>query len=208
MSNFTIHTDIRRTMTVDELGLTFPVHGSLPESHDEVWFSSDEKYHRISWLVHDDYGHDMHEWDSPGTEPKNWSNGLFCDFRNGYDGGGEEARNAFIEEWTERLGPEYVFIVDVYSHGLDHFSVSNSRWYPDREWDVAPACVLVVPPDVTDPRGWADAMMESWTSLSNGDVWGIVTMVIDHDGKVVDEDSCWGFIGRENAEEAAKGGYI
>jgi hypothetical protein len=205
MSNFTINT--QRTMTVDELDLTFPVNGLLPDTHDEVWVKSDGNVHHISWLVQDDDGYNMHEWDSVGTEPKNWSNGLFRDFRNQYDGGGEEARNAFIAEWTERLGEDHVFIVDVYSHGLDHYSVSNSRWYPDRQWDVAPACVLVVPPDVTDPRCWADGMMGSWTSVCNGDVWGIVTLTVDSDGKVLDEDSCWGFIGRQYAEEAAKEGY-
>lgn len=194
----------------------FEPDGPLPERHDDVWSEAltgeyDGAFRRVSWLVPDyDYRGDMIEWADPDreTNPNEWSNGCFRDFRNSHDGGGEIARDAFIEQMVEMVGADRVFIVDVYSHGLEHFSVSNSRWYPDRQWDVAPACVLAVPPDVTNPREWADGMMEQWTAVVNGDTWLLVSNFLDSEGNVIPDASevIGGFIGREYAERCAKSG--
>jgi len=200
-------------MEVPGTDLTFEPQGPLPESHDEVWVRSiadDDDVvcgYDVSWLVRDEDCWDGFEWDQPTTTPSEWINGCFRDFRNSRDGGGQESRDEFITEMAAKVGQDRVFIVDVYSHGLEHFSVSNSRWYPDRQWDVAPACVLVVPPDVTNPREWADGVMEQYTSWACGDTWLVVTNTLDTEGHVTNDECVGGFIGRENAEEAARCGY-
>lgn len=199
-------------MEVPGTDLTFEPWGPLPESHEEVFVDANpdepDWAYRVAWLVRDEDCWDGFEWSDPDDEPSEWSNGCFRDFRNSHDGGGEESRDAFIAEMAAKVGEDRVFIVDVYSHGLEHFSVSNSRWYPDRQWDVAPACVLVVPPDVTNPREWADGVMEQYTAWACGDTWLVVTNYLDADGNVTDDECIGGFIGRKHAEEAARtGGY-
>ena len=181
-----------------------------PDPHEDLFIRDEEGTDNkiVSWLTHDPDGHDYFEWDTLDTDPKEWVNGVLRDFRNGHDGGGQERRDAFMEEAIEAVGADRVFIVEVYSHGLESFSrVAAAKFYPDRQWDVCPACVLVVPPDVTDPAKWADGVLEQYTSWVNGDVWGVTFMTVAPDGTVLDDDSIWGFIGRKYAEETAKSGY-
>lgn len=211
MATLTKRTTITHEVDVPGTDLTFEAQGPMPDLCDEVWVrpltdSRDGSAYAVSWLVSDEYRDDLVEWDDLGTDPTQWVNGCFRDFRNTHDGGGEEARNAYIEEAIEVVGKDRVFIVDVYSHGLDHFSVANTQWYPDRQWDVAPACVLVVPTDVTNPREWADGMMEQWTAVVNGDCWIIVTHYIDAEGGVVDCEVIGGFVGYEYASKCAESG--
>jgi hypothetical protein len=71
---------------------------------------------------------------------------------------------------------------------------------------VAPACVLAVPPDVTNPEEWADGVLREWTAVVNGDVWFIVTHFIQPDGTVRDYQCIGGYVGREVAEECVQAG--
>lgn len=198
-------------VTVPGTEVEFEAVGPTPDIYDDVWVSDSTTPGArwdVTWLVHDDDAYDLWEWGNPDEDPERWVNGCFRDFRNSRDGGGEDARDAFYEEMVEAVGADRVFIVDVYSHGLDHFSRRMTRNYPDRQWDVAPACVLAVPPDVTNPEEWADGILESYSSWANGDVWGIVTHHVAEDGEVIDYDSVWGFIGHDDASKCAEsGGY-
>lgn len=197
-----------REMRVPGTDLWITPAGPMPEPHDDVWVkeipgdTGTPSMLEITWLVQDPYFDDF-EWGDPEDDPEEWVNGCFRDFRDSHDGGGQEARDAFIEAMTAKVGADNVFVVDVYSHGLDHFSVANSVNYPDRRWDVAPACVLAVPPDVTNPREWADGIMESYSSFACGDTWIVVTNRVTLDGTVVEEECIGGYIGRKYAEEEA-----
>jgi len=209
-----------RTATLIQLpnGVEFEPEGPGPHGYasaildDPLWITeltndSDGADYRVTWLVHDEAAEDF-EWADPDREPdpKQWVRGAFRDFRNGYHGGGQGARDAFLAEMIELVGADRVFIVDVYSHGGEHFSIAGTANYPDRQWDVAPACVLAVPPDATNPREWAQGNLDEWNAWCAGDVWGIVSNYVKADGTVVADDSCWGFIGSDYAEEAAKSG--
>lgn len=189
-------------MRVPGTDLWIEPNGPLPEPHDDVWVTADGGNLTVAWLVQDEM-HEDYEWGDPDGDTAEWVNGCFRDFRNSQHGGGEDARDAFIEAMTAKVGADRVFIVDVYSHGLEHFSVANSVGYPDRQWDVAPACVLAVPLNVTNPREWADGILDEYSSWACGDTWGVVRCTVLPDGTVDNEDSCWGYIGRNHAEAEA-----
>lgn len=159
-------------------------------------------YH-VAYAVTDEVGWDFWEWDGGDENPENWPNGRFRDFRNSHDGGGQEARDEFYREMVELVGEDHVFLVEVYSHGLESFSrVDAGRFYPDRQWDVCASCVLAVPPDVTDPAGWADGVLTQWTAYVNGDVWDLIYFDVDAEGKMVGDYECLGgFFGYEEAKQ-------
>lgn len=207
-------TESRTFFTLPDTDIEVETDGSIPDRHADVYVRTDDDGTRhVSWLVQDDDARDLIEWDDHESDPAQWCNGVFKDFRNHHDTfggyGGQDGRDAFIAAMTRKVGPDHVFLVEVYSHGLESFSrVDAGKWYPDRQWDVCAACVLVVPPDATDPVAYADGMLESYTSWVNGDVYGIVYVAVpaDYSGGELPTDSVWGFIGHEYAEEAAKRG--
>lgn len=188
-------------------GVEFEVEGTIPDGigMDPIVTEYGDGY-RVAWTVHDDDAWGGWEWDDASADPAGWGNGVFRDFRNSRDGGGEIARDEFMAEMIEAVGEDNVFVVEVYSHGNESFSRVETKWYPDREWDVCPACVLAVPADVTDPKAYADSVLNAFTKWANGDVWGVVVNYVKVDGTVTSEDSCWGYIGGEYAEEVARSG--
>lgn len=51
---------------------------------------------------------------------------------------------------------------------------------------------------------YAQSCLDEYTKWCNGEVYGCVVQVHEEDGELVNEDSCWGFIGYEYAEETLK----
>jgi len=196
--------------------VTFETDGPIPEHGDELPGMPFAQEWRggwtVAWVCHDPYGFDCWDgWDDPSTPEDQWTTGVFRDFRTSHDGGGELARDEFVADMVESFGRDRVFVVDVYSHGAEHYSVSNTTWYPDRQWDVAPACVYVAPADVTDPRAFAQGMMATWTSYVNGDVWNVVQSSIEvnpdtGEATETDVDVVGGYIGYDHAVESARYG--
>lgn len=210
----------RHYVTNPATGQEVQVSGPLPaDESDIVVIEHDgQSYRTLVWAVQDDDPFGLWEWEGGESDPAAWYNGCFKDFRNGYDRyngeGGQDGRDAFHAAMVELVGSEHVFLVEVYSHGLERFSrVAAGVNYPDRQWDVCASCVLAVPPDVTNPAEWADGVLESYTSYVCGDVWGIVTVDVpihyDYDATPELEcESVWGVIGSEHAEEMVRnGGY-
>lgn len=150
-----------------------------PYSDDLIWRNGDE----VAYLAHDEDGWANWEWPE-GV--------IFEEFRS------EWSRDDFIEAHTDET--QTAFVVDKYDHGNVHFSLANTALYPDRRWDVAPSCVIVVPHDFRDPRGAAQVILDEYSKSCNGDVWGIVTINL----ATREEDACWGFIGQEYAEAEAQ----
>lgn len=201
-----------REIQIPDLNISFVPTYPAPEPDEDVWVTEDPADGSgidtvtVSWLIPDEL--DEFEWDDLSDPPARWSYGFFRDFRNSRDGGGEEARDSFYDECVEAVGVDHVFVVDVYSHGLDHFSVADTRDYPDRRWDVAPACILAVPPNVTNPVEWANGALNSYSSWVNGDVWAVCRERLAFTlSATLSSDCLGGFIGRENAENAAVNGY-
>lgn len=214
LTEFSTLRELSESVTVDlpdsDETLTFKPTSSGPSDGADVFIErqGDGNY-RITWLEQDNDPGDQWEWTGGDEKPESWCNAAFKDFRNQHEGGGQEARDAFYAEMVEKVGADRVFLVEVYSHGLEAFSrVDAGVWYPDRQWDVCAACVIAVPPDATEPAEYADAVLKSYTAWCQGDVYGIISCVVDPDGTLVSDDSVWGFIGYEYAVESAKSGVF
>jgi hypothetical protein len=54
----------------------------------------------------------------------------------------------------------------------------------------------------------ADSVLENYINWCNGDCYGCVVETFDAQGEQIDEDSCWGFIGMEYAEESLKNDFF
>ncbi len=125
-------------------------------------------------------------------------------------------RDEFIDEIEAEK--KICFIVDKYEHSAVHYSVANSIWLPDRQWDVAPSGVFVLPDDLQKQyhkRKYAvsragarqelvsvvNSILDEYSMWCNGEIYGVVTFV---PGEKDLEDSCWGFVGHEYALEMLK----
>ena len=116
--------------------------------------------------------------------------------------GDEEINELFLAH------PGRVFLINKYEHGLCRYyrqgDAQTSASVPDQRWDVAHgSAVFVVPDDVPEPEKYCDSIMKNFTDWCNGDIYGVCHETYDlTEGKWVPdtEDSCWGYIGSENAE--------
>jgi hypothetical protein len=130
---------------------------------------------------------------------------------------------AALELWKQgvaegTIGDKYALLLSVYSHSGEVWAVAGSaeslRW-PDQQWDVAHGAGLWVPgPDlrkyiddkVKEGAAFADTVREfakSWlqtyNAWSSGEVYGVVLERFGEGQKPDPEESCWGFIGYEDA---------
>lgn len=138
-----------------------------------------------------------------------------------------------LEEWQRRcaagtIGVKYAQVCDVYEHGGIHVSLSNTRGYPDEQWDVARGGAVWVPDqcaiDNIDwpeyvakdtpkehaqrARDYAEGCINTWNTYWSGDVYGHVVEVHEFsedgeygDGTLVNEHSCWDHYGHDYAKE-------
>lgn len=197
------------TVYLDD-GTEFEAGLHFEPTDDEILFAKrvDRRTVIVGYLVHDDMPLDYRDW---------LEDGMLTEFRS------QNKRDDFIAN-LEAEGRQY-FIVDKYAHGGVHYSVQNTRWYPHRHWDVAPCAVFVPPQDLQEQyhkdkykRGgkkaaretllkYANAVLEEYSQLCNGDVWGIVVATMEEAGgiyTVQKSDECWGFIGYDYAKEELK----
>jgi hypothetical protein len=122
-------------------------------------------------------------------------------------------RDAHIQKKLDDGVPaDRIFVVDRMEHGQVKYTVLDA-WDSKTQdaWDSAPSTVIVIDEEgaggVTDFRAAADAVAEDYTKWANGDVYGICRGVYDVNGDAVEhEESVWGFIGSEYAEQAIKEG--
>jgi len=166
--------------------------GSVEES-EVVWSEDPDGKLNICYAFPDPYGSDF-EWEEGE---------IFRDFRSHRDDGPSLLREA-RELYHREYGPDRTFLVEVYSHGSESFHrVDAPAFLPDCQWDGSPCCLLVVPSDVTDPTGWADAMLRRYNAWLRGDVWAIESYAfvpgvgIDHETHELE----WPIIGSEVMQE-------
>lgn len=104
-----------------------------------------------------------------------------------------------------------------FEHGLCQWGVQGSmRGMPDFRWDgvdfagiwIPDACVResYTGQDGKTREQWmfeqAASACEQYTSWCNGDCYGVCVDVFNKDGDKVSDDACWGYVGREWAEQS------
>lgn len=112
------------------------------------------------------------------------------------------------------IGNKYVVSLDVYAHSGVSYSVSGQGmqcafdtarggavWVPDD------CCIEHIESFSEEERGKAaieaaQSACEQYTAWCNGDCYGIVVETFDLQGKQLEEDACWGFVGGDYAMEA------
>lgn len=149
------------------------------------------------------------------------------DFWSESDGLGELRRFTRAEDpndLLERLTAEGTpwLLVERYSHGLEHYSVANTRAYPDRQWDVGLYGVFIPCEEVRDmyrdrvkaegeeaARAWliedTNGTLSEFSKSVNGEVYGAIVETWEiADGRPVrlGTEAVWGHIGTDYALEA------
>lgn len=115
--------------------------------------------------------------------------------------------------------------LEKYSHGGDVYARCGHGGFPDRRWDVSPIVGWIEPHHVLDKDviesylkdpekneeqllKRIDQEIETLNDAISGNCWGYVAELYDKDGNLLDDDSCWGYLGDEDycvhsAEDAA-----
>lgn len=134
---------------------------------------------------------------------------------------------ALQELKTAEKSKKLHYLLNKYDHGAVHYSVSGSKAYPDERWDVSHGCGIYYPYDEIQDEykklkrkvgvekakeafiERTNALLDSYSDWCNGEVYGYVVKVIDvKTGEVISEDSCWGYVGSEYAEEEKREAII
>jgi hypothetical protein len=133
--------------------------------------------------------------------------------------------NIGVDEATELLKTDNMVVtLSYFEHGRCVWDVQGGSQFgscPDRQWDGVPFAGVWVPDQccrdeiksrshskhITYQQAAKELAAEccrEYTSWVNGDCYGIVTERFDDAGNFIKDDSCWGHIGSEYAEQALK----
>lgn len=155
----------------------------------------------ITYAVHDHYAYT----DNPLDEDRG---ATFQEFTTQWD------RDAYAEEQLDQ--GRHVYLVDHYEHSMSRYTVigkfrGNEGHRGIDYWDSRPSGILSLDNEWTNPDEIAPGLMEEYTSWVNGDVYGIVTerfTLAGDEWEQAEEDSVWGFIGTDYAQQVVnEGGY-
>lgn len=126
----------------------------------------------------------------------------------------ECAKAAWYELWLQgKIGDRLAIPVRYYDsvHGpcttqicVCSLDSANAVWVPDQ-------CALDNmtltgdhAKDYETAKKYAESVLDEYEKWCSGEVFGVIVEVFDEDGKRVSEDSCWGHIGANYAEETLK----
>lgn len=185
----------------DEFGITL----ELDSSSNDMDFDLIETAQSfiVGYLAHDSSPQDFFESDDGA--------GTFIEFSNV----GERDKKMAELNKTKKL----FYLVDKYDHSQVHYSIAETANYPDKQWDVTPGKAVFIPCDdiqgqykkMKKEKGEAIAFKEfikdsnitldQYSNWCNGDVYGYQIILFDKKGQQLSEDSCWGYIGSDYANQ-------
>lgn len=140
-----------------------------------------------------------------------WGNVMYCD----------DLQTVLGEMWEE---PEFwpgdpdAVMLDVYDHSGQAWSISGGgmqcRWDTSRSagaWVPDKYLLDQIESDVAENKDrraqcklYAEQFLSQYNDIISGNVYGCVVQVHDLEGAQLSEESCWGFIGTDHAEESLK----
>jgi len=113
---------------------------------------------------------------------------------------------SYFEDINGNYEEYWIFGVDAYIHSGVHLSLSNTKDYPDRRWDVSTTGYILADKkefkNEEMARNAAECLIDTWNQYISGDVWGYqivkeITCECCNNIKEEIVDSCWGFYGEE-----------
>lgn len=112
--------------------------------------------------------------------------------------------------------------LDVYQHGGVQYSVSDEGI--QRQFDTARGGAVWVPDEslesyfesmhqgfgatARDVDDFCRGCLEEYNAIANGEIYGVCVDTLDASGKIINNESVWGFIGRDHAVESLTQDYF
>lgn len=150
------------------------------------------------------------------------------DFFDNDEGAGKLVEFRSAEQRDEKVAQlsktkKLFYVVNKYEHGNVHYSVGGTKSYPDQRWDVSQGCAVFIPCNYiqteyrkmkrTSGEGSAyehfikdsNSVLDSYSDWCNGEVYGYSVITFDKQGKEVECDQCWGYIGSDSANNEKRG---
>lgn len=146
---------------------------------------------------------------SPSSPFEDEESGVFKEFRSA------DSRDTYLATLKKS---SLFYLVDKYEHGSVHYSVANTRNYPDQRWDVSHGCAVYIPCNYIQEEykkakkrmtvieaknkfiADSNSFLDSYSDFCNGEIYGIDISVYDKKGQLVETDDSWGLIGFEYAK--------
>ena len=185
----------------EEFGITIDLDSS-PNDMDFELIETENSF-IVGYLAHDSSPQDFFENDDGA--------GTFVEFSSV----GERDKKMAELNKTKKL----FYLVDKYDHSQVHYSISETSNYPYKQWDVTPGKAVFIPCDdiqsqykkMKKEQGEAiafkefikdsNSVLDEYSKWCNGEVYGYQVMLFDKKGTQVNEDSCWGYIGTDSANQ-------
>lgn len=116
------------------------------------------------------------------------------------------------------IGNKHAVLLDVYEHSQISYRLSGTGMQD--QFDTARGGAVWVPDDclledieaaadrAARARELAKQAYEVYADWRNGNCFGIVVVTYDLQGKLLDEDACYGFVGDDHAYESLKSDYF
>jgi len=105
--------------------------------------------------------------------------------------------------WRDKLEAGRAFLFEKYEHGQVRYALQGEASMVDRQWDVSAVAGIIVADDDwgadVDMKEMARSTLQTFTDWCNGEIYAVIRAHYDNDGNITDVDTCWGYIGYENA---------
>jgi len=198
--------EIRKVVTtryVGEDGFEF----TFEPIEDTITVEKTPKGYVARYLVQDD---------NPQSPDENEDNGLFLvNYHRDFD---VRRDNIIVKQnvadyyGSEKIPQEdkyHIFNLSMLSHSGVWLSLNSSFTGDGGGWDTSHVGLVLVAKKEWHKRDKAckaaESLVNEWNAFLSGDVYGCVVEYYDENKKQINQESCWGYIGFEEAKKELKG---
>ncbi len=198
--------EIRKVVTtryVGEDGFEF----TFEPIEDTITVEKTPKGYVARYLVQDD---------NPQSPDENEDNGLFLvNYHRDFD---VRRDNIIVKQNVadyyggEKIPQEdkyHIFNLSMLSHSGVWLSLNSSFTGDGGGWDTSHVGLVLVAKKEWHKRDKAckaaESLVNEWNAFLSGDVYGCVVEYYDENKKQINQESCWGYIGFEEAKKELKG---
>ena len=190
------------TRYVSDAGFIF----TFEPVEDTLVIGTTPKGYRARYLVRDD---------NPQSPDENDDIGLFLvNYHRDFDVRRDSriTKEAVQDFYQGKKIPQekkyHLFKLNAYIHSGVRLGLAPTN-FPDERWDVSHVGLVLAArkewPSKKKACKAAQSLVEEWNAFLSGDVYGCVVEYYDENKKQINQESCWGFVGFEEAKEELKG---